>query len=571
MSEWLREWQQRALITYEERGRPQDFTVVATPGSGKTMFAAELASRLLRDRTIVRIVVVCPTVLLCYQWQKVLSAMGIELQVYDNDMRPEAADFHGMICTYAQFNERWVLTHRGFCSRRPTLVIFDEIHHAGQELSWGNNIKIAFEPAAKRLMMSGTPWRNDNNPIPFVTYDEEGKSHDDFTYSYADGLTDGICRPIFFPVNDGRMEWWSVKGGSREATWRTELNRIDESRRLLTALDVNPNNRYFHTMLTQADRRLLEVRDLQPNALGLAIAMDQPHARKIRTELERISACEVALAISDEDGSAVIREFQIAPRGRWLVAVRMVSEGVDIPPLRVLLWATNILSDLFFRQAIGRVVRRQANIPDEQAAFVYLPADNRLIAHAEKIKSERSHQLVEEQEKRTRDKWIDTDQPDMFVPMTATHEGRIGVVTDGETLPDADLVPIEAMAEEWGIPKRYAPNLLRMRRAEVRSAPIPRPGAPAADAPPLQDQKLKVGRLVERLGRRFAYEAGLEFEDVNKLLCRVTGQKKKDRTLAQLQHSMNVLTTWLTDLGRGVQRTLAEWQEVAERARASTR
>ena len=57
---------------------------------------------------------------------------------------------------------------------RRTLVILDEIHHAGDSRSWGDGVKAAFEPAVRRLMLTGTPFRSDDNPIPFVTYERGG-------------------------------------------------------------------------------------------------------------------------------------------------------------------------------------------------------------------------------------------------------------------------------------------------------------------------------------------------------------------------------------------------------------
>ena len=79
-----------------------------------------------------------------------------------------------MAVTYAQVAAHPAL-HRQRTENRRTLVIFDEIHHAGDALSWGDAVKEAFDPARRRLALTGTPFRSDANPIPFVTYlDEPG-------------------------------------------------------------------------------------------------------------------------------------------------------------------------------------------------------------------------------------------------------------------------------------------------------------------------------------------------------------------------------------------------------------
>jgi hypothetical protein len=70
----------------------------------------------------------------------------------------------------------------------------------------------------------------------------------------------------------------------------------------------------------------------------------------------------------------------------------MVSEGVDIPRLRVGVFATTTSTELFFRQAVGRFVRWQMGRPS-QKAYVYIPDDPRLRTHAFEIAEARRHVL----------------------------------------------------------------------------------------------------------------------------------------------------------------------------------
>ena len=88
---------------------------------------------------------------------------------YRNAQGRAGADFAGVAVTYAQVAAHPAL-HRQRTENRRTLVIFDEIHHAGDALSWGDAVKEAFDPARRRLALTGTPFRSDANPIPFVTY-----------------------------------------------------------------------------------------------------------------------------------------------------------------------------------------------------------------------------------------------------------------------------------------------------------------------------------------------------------------------------------------------------------------
>src|SRR5207237_7234135 len=79
-------------------------------------------------------------------------------------------------------------------------------------------------------------------------------------------------------------------------------------------------------------------------------------------------------------------------REPWLVAVRMVSEGVDIPRLRVGVYATTTTTELFFRQAVGRFVRWTRGVP-RQRAWLYIPDDPRLRQHAAGVAEQRRHSL----------------------------------------------------------------------------------------------------------------------------------------------------------------------------------
>jgi superfamily II DNA or RNA helicase len=96
--------------------------------------------------------------------------------------------------------------------------------------------------------------------------------------------------------------------------------------------------------------------------------------------------------MSDEPGaSARIAAFAEAD-DRWLVSVLMVSEGVDIPRLRVGVYATAARTELFFRQVVGRFIRTTPS-PRRQMSYLLLPADSRLKQLAFEIEKERRHAI----------------------------------------------------------------------------------------------------------------------------------------------------------------------------------
>ena len=394
----LRLWQREALEKYEA-GKPEDYLVTATPGAGKTTFALTLAGRLREARLIDRIIVVVPTDHLRTQWADAASGSGLLLDpTLKNSVGPVRPGTDGYITTYAQVASHPML-HRARTQAKRTLVILDEIHHAGDSLSWGDAVVEAFSVAARRLCLTGTPFRtNPNERIPFVRYEDSGDgdllSDADYTYGYADALRDGgVVRPVYFPRFDGVMEWSAPDGSVVSADFHDELARDGMSQRLRTALSLDGD--WLAAVLRQAHERLMLLRTMpngQPDAGGLVIAMDQAHAHGIAALIRRHFGVPAEVVVSD-DPTASDRIARFATSDApWLVAVRMVSEGVDIPRLRVGVYATTVTTELFFRQAVGRFVRWQAD-RGSQKAYVFLPDDPRLRTHAFQIAEARRHVL----------------------------------------------------------------------------------------------------------------------------------------------------------------------------------
>jgi superfamily II DNA or RNA helicase len=390
----LRAWQRRALVEYLRR-RGEDFLTVATPGAGKTTFALRVAAELLADGTVEAVTVVTPTEHLKNQWALAASRAGIQLDPgFRNADLHSAADFHGAVVTYAQVGTAPQVHRRRTLTRR-TFVILDEIHHAGDSRSWGDGTKAAFEPAVRRLMLTGTPFRSDDNPIPFVTYergsDGLARSRADSVYGYADALRDGVVRPVIFLAYSGETRWRTSAGDELAVRLGEPLTPDLIAQAWRTALD--PTGDWMPQVLRAADARLQVLRaGGMADAGGLVIATDQQSARAYARLLERITGEKAVVVLSDDVGaSGRIAAFGASDQ-RWMVAVRMVSEGVDIPRLAVGVYATSASTPLFFAQAIGRFVR--ARRPGETAT-VFLPSVPQLLGLASEMEVERDHVLGE--------------------------------------------------------------------------------------------------------------------------------------------------------------------------------
>jgi len=394
LAEWpsarpLRAWQTQALEQLH-LAESDSFLLSATPAAGKTTFGLRVAHDLLRQGRVKRVCVVAPTTHICRQWAAGAARFGIDLEPHrSNADGAEPLDRRGVAITY-QTVAAAPAVHAKACAARSTLLIADEPHHMGELAAWGQSAAQAFARAPMRLLLSGTPFRSDNTAIPWVRYDESGISCADVAYTYTDALVDSVCRPITFLAYGGDMEWVS-DGRERRSGFDVALPRQESARRLRTALDASGD--WIRDVLIEADARLEECRTQgHPAAGGLVIASDKAHAAEIAARLGSVTGQQPVVVTSDDPGASAAIERFAASDARWLVSVLMVSEGVDIPRLRVGVYATAARTELFFRQVVGRFVRRTPT-PRRQMSYLLMPADPELKALAARVEEERRHAL----------------------------------------------------------------------------------------------------------------------------------------------------------------------------------
>ncbi|SNS70936.1 Superfamily II DNA or RNA helicase [Geodermatophilus saharensis] len=396
----LRAWQQAALERYEEAA-PKDFLVTATPGAGKTTFALTLAARLLQRREVARVIVVCPTDHLRLQWADAADRMGIVLDPgLTNAVGPVRAGTQGYVTTYAQVAGKPML-HAARATAVKTLVVLDEVHHAGDGLSWGEAIEEAYGFAARRLCLTGTPFRTKpDERIPFVRYEEDGFEGDageagaglvsraDYTYGYKEALADDVVRPVVFAAYTGTSRWRNSAGEVVAASLSEAGTRSVEMAAWRTALD--PKGQWVPHVIAAMDERITHLREHggMPDAAGLVLASDQDDARAYARIVKRITGKAPELILSDDPKASKKIERFAAGSARIAVCVRMISEGVDVPRAAVLAWMTSYRTPLFFAQAVGRVVRSRAS---HETATVFLPAVRPLLGLAASLEKERNH------------------------------------------------------------------------------------------------------------------------------------------------------------------------------------
>jgi superfamily II DNA or RNA helicase len=427
----LRTWQASALSAYFQDD-PRDFLAVATPGAGKTTFALTVAGELLSRRVVERVIVVAPTEHLKTQWADAASRVGIPLDPQYSAKGRSSSEYVGVALTYAGVAAN-PLAHRIRTERYKTLVVLDEVHHAGDAMSWGEAVREAFEPARRRLSLTGTPFRSDVNPIPFVRYapDADGtpRSVADFSYGYADALADHVVRPVLFLAYSGQMQWRTRAGDEVVARLGEPLTKDLTAQALRTALD--PQGAWIPAVLHAADRRLGEVRRHVPDAGGLVIATNQESARAYARVLASVAGERPTVVLSDDKAASRKIATFAESDARWMVAVRMVSEGVDVPRLAVGVYATTTSTPLFFAQAVGRFVRARTR---GETASVFVPSVPVLLGHAADLEVERDHVLGRRI----------TDEDDLFAAeaeLLAREQADVGAG-------DEELGRFEAMGSE---------------------------------------------------------------------------------------------------------------------------
>ncbi len=387
----LRTWQREALDRYIADD-PTDWLVCATPGAGKTTFTLAVAAHLWQNHLVNRVIVVCPTDHLRSQWIAAARRQGFDLRDTPNSERLPS-DAHGCVVTYAQVAQNPAM-HAGRATSHRCLVIFDEIHHAGDVMSWGSGVIDAFSGARRRLGVTGTPFRSDEARIAHVRYEDVGEgvfeSVSDYSYGYEEALRDGVVRPVTFATYSGRSTWTDAVGEEHTAILGdSELTRATEEMAWRTALD--PDGEWIAHVMAAAWARVNQLRDSGriPHAKVLIPASNQKVAKEYAEVWRQVTGDEAAVILSEDVASSrKLATYRDDPEAICAVCVRLITEGVDVPDAAVLVYSTTASTPLFFAQMVGRVVRARNR---KERATVFLPAVSRLLGLASQMEEQRDH------------------------------------------------------------------------------------------------------------------------------------------------------------------------------------
>lgn len=433
----LRAWQEEFVNRFytsalQQIAKPpaeiQAFILHAFPGSGKSL-AQTLVARTLIEQNIIDQVIICvPSKILRNQMEDDARRVGLFLNRKRLEINPSE---QGLVVTYAQIGyveqESGLMVNaerlRKLCQEKRTMVIADEMHHLGQGRNWGDAFELAFsQHSVVRLMTSGTPFRSDNQRLPWVRYRQRkidlSPPH---AYSYGYGVSDWndkysalgdkVVRDVVFHPWDGQVSFTVKRHEAgivvEERSFSHKLtDNIDElypdvldpdsglklvnnkalraqikSKRREACIECGTARHpygtdYVRDQLIAANDKLTECRRAHPWAGGLIVCNNIIHANNVARALKHWTG-EDSVVVHSESGNDAraikdFRETRTPARIKWIISVGKISEGVDIKHLRVGVYLSVVQAPLRWTQILGRVLRTEDDLEwDLQTAHFF--------------------------------------------------------------------------------------------------------------------------------------------------------------------------------------------------------
>lgn len=429
-----RGWQKEALAKFQ-LSTEKFFLLDATPGSGKTVFAALATSyHFSRSPNDFALIVVPNTAIkgdkdagFLGDWNK--ADIQITKILKDGQDRPK--QYRGAVVTYSQLPNLIGTVDTWYRKGQRFISIFDELHHASEDNKWGEATELLGRISQRILGMTGTCFRGDERRISFVKYDDDDKAIPNHLYPYRDAVTDRVCRPVDF-VTDDSMTQFMLDDTNHEV--KVSEVKTEDQIRGATSTVFRTDHDFLRNVIEKADDQLDTYRTWDRDAGGLIICRsgkddnDNRHLLYV-AELVKKTLGEEPEIISyeDPDANAKIERFRNGDQ-RWICAVRKISEGVDIKRLRIEVMATRPTTELLFRQMVGRVVR----VDDEKKpgnATIFIAKFPQLALWAKKISEEAEAGLRDDPKSRPNKNNGDEETRRPFVSFGATHENA-GMTSD---------------------------------------------------------------------------------------------------------------------------------------------
>jgi superfamily II DNA or RNA helicase len=399
----LRQWQRDALDRFIETFNDPAFVLEAAPGAGKSRFAAFATQYAISEAGLDHVVFIAP-------WTPILDSVRKNFGPLKLDYRDKfhydkkrgklqaAPSIDVTLDTYAGFCNPVtidVIKHWQEVKGWTFMLVLDEIHHTNTTGGkWGPYIERIASMSSKLVVMSGTYFRSDNKPISFLEY-ENDKPKTNFSISFSECVRHRFTRQVSFRFHDPRIELLKKESGKIIDRRLSKLMPGHQKQfETAKATVLDSNGEHVHSMIVDAWTELQAMRRKWADAACLVVCKvgvndnEERVIHAIESKIKQITSHSPEVVTSDDSTSRGKLENFCKSSEPFLCAIRMVSEGVDIPRIRMVLFLSYTDSEMLFRQIVGRCCRYQDGKEDDTAALVILPKFKLMAEFAERFEHE---------------------------------------------------------------------------------------------------------------------------------------------------------------------------------------
>ena len=423
----LRNWQYECIQIANKDGwfvagsdKP-NYAINVAPGGGKTIFGVTSWLRMKESGCCQKMVVVVPSRNLKRQWQRQCQQHGIRLAA-ENLYDLGDPSINGCVITYAAVcsspNTLKAVCRDAGIDMASIFLVCDEYHRVSQDKVTGGKLELAFNSVGKRLVMSGTFFRTDGRPMPWVEYDETGYPVTDYVYSMPDAIADKVLRTPEFLYLDGDAKFVTVSPEESETDEIkfSEAEDLSDESKIIESLIGDRKNLF--TYLHRAVEQLRSCQQVNPDDRGGIVVSTVEQANKVQQALLELGVSSTVVTTPGEQGDSddgdlslerdresakldndrLLDEFRSGRGGDFIISVAMLREGTDLPNWRVMVYLSRCRSLLSFMQFIARCmrIRCQCTNPNKhgngcdfeigaRTAYIFVPRTPTFIGRAREL------------------------------------------------------------------------------------------------------------------------------------------------------------------------------------------
>ena len=384
----LRNWQREAIEAALEKFEASysHFLCLATPGAGKTVMASALANILIKTGKVDLVLCFSPSTVVANDFKVELEAITKRRFCGGLGASGSSLTYQSMRYLDTQF---WTLLETF-----NVFVILDEIHHcAGDDTqnanAWGEQVLMNIQGKARYTMaLTGTPWRSDAIPIALANYvSKDNRLLVDYRYDLTQAIKDGVCRSPHITLFDNELI--NVIENKNKRSFTSIAEFLFKSG--LSYFEIITHNEIIREILKHGIIQLNKERRISPDAGGLIVAASVSHAGQIQLLLAELGESSEVVTYQEEDPESLIRQFKRSCQ-KWIISIGMISEGTNIPRLRVCCYLSLVTTELYFKQVLGRILRTQYS--PVETGYLLVPAHPRLLEYSNRIAEEVPHYAV---------------------------------------------------------------------------------------------------------------------------------------------------------------------------------